>query len=320
MQSFRTNDNVTIKYIDTGLLGGGEDLQKPLLMLIHGFTGSSAVWQRNIPSLSKEYRVIAPDLRGHGDSDKCRHGYQVMRLAKDLRELVLLFEDPEAVDSKQKLWKAVGGSLGCSILWCYASLFTTNPFTHMVFVDQSPLQNSDPTSGWDHRFCNRSMNNALALSSFQTTLALSPATAHRGTIAACLSYLAYPLPTDIQTSAERTSDEEFFLREAMKGDPWWYGKLMADHTALDWRHAIQASFGPGSGSTTKVLVIASTRSGCFPSAGPITVAGLVNDGAEEKRAKRVVVHWGGHWLYWEGPERFARMCLEFFGDLEVVDA
>lgn len=96
--------------------------------------------------------------------------------------------------------------------------------------------------------------------------------------------------------------------------------LMADHTALDWRDAIRACFGPASRGTTKVLVLASSRSGCFPSAGPMSVVDLVNEGAEEKRAKGMVIHWGGHWLYWEGPERFARMCLEFLGDSEVLDA
>ena len=49
---------------------------------------------------------------------------------------------------------ALGTSLGCAILWSYAELFTTKSktnktkFSHMIFVDQAPLQNSDP-DGWD---------------------------------------------------------------------------------------------------------------------------------------------------------------------------
>ena len=69
---------------------------------------------------------------------------------------------------------------------------------------------------------------------------------------------------------------EAVLGEALKGDGEWYGKLMADHTALDWRDSIRASFGSGSGSETKVLVVASSRSGCFPAEGPMKVVEFVN--------------------------------------------
>ena len=40
------------------------------LLLIHGMAGSSATWRAVIPALSKKYRVVAPDLLGHGESDQ----------------------------------------------------------------------------------------------------------------------------------------------------------------------------------------------------------------------------------------------------------
>lgn len=86
---------------------------------------------------------------------------------------------------------------------------------------------------------------------------------------------------------------------------------MADHTALDWRDAIKQSFGPGSGSTTKTLVVASTRSGCFPAAGPLKVVELANGGTEGGLARGVAVEWGGHWCYWEQPEKFHELVLGF---------
>jgi pimeloyl-ACP methyl ester carboxylesterase len=192
----------------------------------------------------------------------------------------------------------------------YASLFTTKTFTHMIFVDQAPLQNSDPVSGWDHRFCNRGMNNPMAVASFQTTLALAPEIAHKGTIAACLSYRSHPRSTDQVTVAKWEEDDAFFLGEAMRGRAHWYGKLMADHTAIDWRDTIKASFGSGSGSKTFVLVLASSRSGCFPADGPMKVVEIVNEGGTG-RANGTVVEWGGHWMYWEDPEKFDRRCLDF---------
>jgi pimeloyl-ACP methyl ester carboxylesterase len=97
----------------------------------------------------------------------------------------------------------------------------------------------------------------------------------------------------------------------MKGDGRWYGKLMADHTALDWRDAIAQHFGPGSGSKTEVLVVASTRSGCFPAAGPLKVVELVNGGKSHGLARGVTVEWGGHWCYWEDADKFNKLVLEF---------
>jgi hypothetical protein len=107
-QSFTTNDKVTLKYIDTDPLA----FAKPPLILVpplppssfqtninantdtqqlHGWTGSSQVWQRNIPGfVAGGYRVIVPDLRGHGESGKPRHGYHVARLVGD----VLLIHHP----------------------------------------------------------------------------------------------------------------------------------------------------------------------------------------------------------------------------------
>ena len=47
------------------------------LLLIHGMAGSSATWRAVIPALSKKYRVLAPDLLGHGESTKPRGDYSL---------------------------------------------------------------------------------------------------------------------------------------------------------------------------------------------------------------------------------------------------
>jgi pimeloyl-ACP methyl ester carboxylesterase len=106
--SYTASDGIRINYLDTGG-------SKPLLILLHGFTGSSDVWQRNVPAF-KEYRVIAPDLRGHGNSEKPKHGYHVSRLAKDLRDLLEMLSAKPDITGLGPI-AAIGGSLGCSILW-----------------------------------------------------------------------------------------------------------------------------------------------------------------------------------------------------------
>ena len=38
------------------------------MLLLHGFNGSHTVWREFIPELSQRFKIIAPDLRGHGRS------------------------------------------------------------------------------------------------------------------------------------------------------------------------------------------------------------------------------------------------------------
>ncbi len=58
------------------------------LLLIHGMAGSSATWRAVLPELSKKYRVVAPDLFGHGESAKPRGDYSLGAFAVWLRDLL----------------------------------------------------------------------------------------------------------------------------------------------------------------------------------------------------------------------------------------
>ena len=59
-----------------------------VVLLIHGIGSSSNTWSGVIPLLAKKYRVIAPDLLGHGQSDKPRGDYSVGAFAVVLRDLL----------------------------------------------------------------------------------------------------------------------------------------------------------------------------------------------------------------------------------------
>jgi pimeloyl-ACP methyl ester carboxylesterase len=60
----------------------------PLLVLIHGITSNSATWDRVLPRLARRYTVLAPDLLGHGRSDKLRGDYSVGAHANTVRDLL----------------------------------------------------------------------------------------------------------------------------------------------------------------------------------------------------------------------------------------
>src|SRR5438132_4127686 len=60
----------------------------PVLVLIHGITGSSATWDDVAPWLAERCCVIAPDLLGHGQSAKPRGDYSLGAYASGLRDLL----------------------------------------------------------------------------------------------------------------------------------------------------------------------------------------------------------------------------------------
>jgi len=64
--------------------GSGDEV----LLLIHGMAGSSETWRAVIPQLSTKYRVVAPDLLGHGQSAKPRSDYSLGAFAVSLRDLL----------------------------------------------------------------------------------------------------------------------------------------------------------------------------------------------------------------------------------------
>jgi pimeloyl-ACP methyl ester carboxylesterase len=65
------------------------------VVLLHGFPETSYAWRHQIPELAKKFRVIAPDLRGYGETDKPATGYDKRNMAKDLRELMRALEIPK---------------------------------------------------------------------------------------------------------------------------------------------------------------------------------------------------------------------------------
>ncbi len=58
------------------------------IVLLHGWPQTWYEWRPVLPALSQRYRVIAPDMRGLGDSSKPAIGYDKQTVAGDIRELI----------------------------------------------------------------------------------------------------------------------------------------------------------------------------------------------------------------------------------------
>ncbi len=60
----------------------------PVVLLLHGLGCDHTTWEPVIDSLAKRYTVIAPDLLGHGQSDKPRADYSLGGFANGMRDLL----------------------------------------------------------------------------------------------------------------------------------------------------------------------------------------------------------------------------------------
>ena len=65
----------------------------PPLLLLHGYPQTHAMWHRVAPRLARDYTVVAPDLRGYGDSSKPpggddHRGYAKRAMALDAVEVM----------------------------------------------------------------------------------------------------------------------------------------------------------------------------------------------------------------------------------------
>ncbi len=91
-------------------VAGGEG---PAVVLVHGWPYTWAEWRKLLPLLAANgFTVIAPDLRGTGDSDKAESGYSKANVAEDIRQIVqsLGFDSIDLV----------GTDIGMMVAYAYA--------------------------------------------------------------------------------------------------------------------------------------------------------------------------------------------------------
>lgn len=109
MPVFSRDDDFTINFETWG------DPASPAVVLLHGFTGDLRNWARHAEALAGQYLVIAPDLRGHGQTSAPEDldSYTMEAYADDLRALL----DHLGVD----ICAIVGSSFGGMIALQFAT-------------------------------------------------------------------------------------------------------------------------------------------------------------------------------------------------------
>jgi pimeloyl-ACP methyl ester carboxylesterase len=87
----------------------------PPLLLLHGIGNSAQTWAGVIDRLAESHTVLAPDLLGHGSSDKPRGDYSIAGYANGMRDLLSVLDIEQAT--------VVGHSLGGGIALQFAYQF-----------------------------------------------------------------------------------------------------------------------------------------------------------------------------------------------------
>jgi long-chain acyl-CoA synthetase len=112
---------VSISYIDVAP-------ERPLhtFVLLHGFGGNATQWQYQIETFSQRNRVLAIDLRGHGQSSKPESGYEMDRLIADIMAVL------DHLNLRQQVVIA-GHSFGVAVVtelaWRYPKRFS-----HVILI------------------------------------------------------------------------------------------------------------------------------------------------------------------------------------------
>lgn len=266
MATFETNDGVEIYY---DIQGKG----KPIFML-PGWTCTTRFWKKNIPDLSKKFKVISMDMRGHGESEKVMHSHHIARYAMDIKNL---FDHLDINDVT-----VVGWSMGSSVLWSYIELFGNYRIRGLVCVDQSPAQYTGPDWVWGQSGC----YDVETFIHLCCNIKFNPRGSAEGLAIACLHHT----PSD--------DEVKFIADEISKCPPYVRIEIMRDHTNLDWRDFIPHIELP-------TLVCVARNSKVFPWQGSAWVGENIPNSQIEFFEN------SGHMLFWEEPEKFNKVVNDF---------
>jgi pimeloyl-ACP methyl ester carboxylesterase len=100
--------------------------QGPVVVLLHGYAETSHMWLPLMPLLAEGHTVIAPDLRGAGNSERPQGGYDKKTMAKDIWELVHQFGYQQV--------SLVGHDIGLMVAYAYAAQYP-NEVSKVVLMD-----------------------------------------------------------------------------------------------------------------------------------------------------------------------------------------
>jgi pimeloyl-ACP methyl ester carboxylesterase len=243
--------------------------------MIPGWSQSAAEFGRNIDELAKDRRVIALDMRSHGESPKAAGGHRIQRLAMDLSEVIDALE-LSSVD-------LLGHSMGSSIIWSYLDLFGPKKLRKLVIVDQAPMVAALPAwSDAEKRQYGCLFPDVQAVASFCDRIRATP------TVDGTMGILR-----GMFTAKVLDADLHWITEENLKMPRAAAADLQFDHSLSDWRDVIEMTRLPS-------LVIGGRKS-IFSAESQEWIAS-VNPNAKVSIFEED--EGGAHFMFFENPKRF----------------
>jgi pimeloyl-ACP methyl ester carboxylesterase len=270
-----TNDGVRLRYVEVGV---GQPV-----VLIPGWSQTGAEFKHQFAGLHDCYRLIALDMRGHGDSDKPAFGYTIARLSKDLHEVLVGLDLHEVI--------LLGHSMGCAVIWSYWELFGPERLAKLILVDCSPCLTANPAWSTAEREAAGAVLTAEAL--YATCNALAGPDGVETT-----KNLLSSTVTRAMSEAERT----WLLEQNLQFPRHHAATLFAQLATQDWRHVIPRI-------TLPTLIIAGRVS-----LVPWQSQAWIQSHIPGSRLEIFEEHEGGnHHMFIEGATKFNRLLREFLG-------
>ena len=273
--SVTTNDGYTLRYDEAG---SGQPL-----VCIPGWSQTAAQFKHQVSGLSDRYRVIAVDMRGHGESDKPDHGYSIERLAKDVQDL-LVARNLTGVT-------VMGHSMGCSVMWSYWELWGRDRLAKLVLVDQMPMITADPAwSSQEKEDAGAIFDPTSLYATIQKLAGPDGVKTTEGFIGGMFTK-AYP-PAEV----------EWVVKQNLKMPRAYAAALLYNHATQDWRRVIPRI-------TVPTLVV-----GGRVSVVPWKSQVWINNQIKGSRLAIFEENEGGnHFMFMENPDKFNRLVRDFIG-------
>jgi pimeloyl-ACP methyl ester carboxylesterase len=253
----------------------------PVVLLLHGLGRDHTTWEPVIDSLSRRYTVIAPDLLGHGRSDKPRADYSVGGYANGMRDLLTVL----GIDRVT----VVGHSFGGGVAMQFAYQFPERT-ERLVLVSSGGL---GPEVSPFIR--------AITAPGFHPVMRLLtlPGVRHGGTVGLrALSRLPSPHTRDLDEVADiydsfKDPAARHAIRHVVKAVVDWRGQVitMADRAYLTEAMPMAVVWG----EDDRVI--------------PVSHASRAAELAPGARVE--VIPNAGHFPHKDHPQRFARIVHEF---------
>ncbi|EYF06370.1 alpha/beta fold hydrolase [Chondromyces apiculatus] len=245
------------------------------VVFVHGVWMSSRFFRHQQLALGTRYRVVIPDMRGHGRSSQVPVGHTVPTYARDLHDLIEALQLGGVV--------LVGWSMGCMVIWDYLLQFGAQNVRAIVLIDQSPCDfKSDdwPFGAFDLASITAIMNQVQ--------------TDRDGFVNDLISLMAADVPTE--------ATRQWMFDEVTRPSEAIASAILFDQTMRDYRPMLEHITVPS-------LVVCGGKDKLIPVAASEHMAHQIPG------AKHLVFDNSGHCPFLDEPERFNEEIDQFIQSL-----